>query len=245
MSEKNWWPTCTSLRAMLQHLRFDGSPRKKRLFGVACCRRVQDWLTDADTRLAVEVAERYADGDEQEELEAARKQAQAAVARAEAKLAAGGAQGVGSEAWRQAYNAREAANLGVAVARSDASLKLPGLADTVASLIAEAVRKKEGWGQYDLRERTEQQAQRDLLREIFGDPFHPVRLQRVWLAANDRAVVKLAQGIYAERAFDRMPILGDALEDAGCSHRVILEHCRSAMEHVRGCWLVDAILGRE
>ena len=58
-------------------------------------------------------------------------------------------------------------------------------------------------------------------------------------------VVKIAQGIYDERAFDRLPILADALEDAGCDNADILAHLRSPGPHVRGCWAVDLILGKK
>lgn len=87
--------------------------------------------------------------------------------------------------------------------------------------------------------------QAKLLREIVGNPFRSVRLAQEWLSANDALVASLARTIYDERAFDRMPILGDALEDAGCADLVILDHCRGASGHVRGCWLLDLILGRE
>jgi hypothetical protein len=66
-----------------------------------------------------------------------------------------------------------------------------------------------------------------------------------WLAWNDRTVVKLAQAIYNEKAFDRLPILADALEDAACSDVDILAHCRGPGPHVRGCWVVDLLLGKE
>jgi hypothetical protein len=55
----------------------------------------------------------------------------------------------------------------------------------------------------------------------------------------------LAQGIYDERAFERLPILADALEDAGCTDAAILVHCRGPGPHVRGCWVVDLILGKQ
>jgi hypothetical protein len=80
-----------------------------------------------------------------------------------------------------------------------------------------------------------------IIRDIFGNPFKPVTIDPSWLTSN---VVSLAQAIYDERAFDRMPILGDALEDAGCDNKDILNHCRSGEEHVRGCWVVDSILGK-
>jgi hypothetical protein len=64
------------------------------------------------------------------------------------------------------------------------------------------------------------------------------------LTWNDRCVGKLAQAIYDEQAFDRLPILADALEEAGCTDADILNHCRSGGEHVRGCWVVDLVLGK-
>jgi hypothetical protein len=83
------------------------------------------------------------------------------------------------------------------------------------------------------------------LREILGNPFHPVSINAAWLAANDRAVERIAQGIYEEQAFNRMPVLADALEDAGCTEEQILGHCWGRGEHVRGCWVVDALLDKK
>ena len=60
-----------------------------------------------------------------------------------------------------------------------------------------------------------------------------------------REVCKLAQGVYDDRAFDRLPVVGDALEDAGCDNADILDHCRQPGQHVRGCWVVDMLLGKE
>ncbi len=65
-----------------------------------------------------------------------------------------------------------------------------------------------------------------------------------WLAWNDATVRNIAKAIYDEQAFDRMPILADALEDAGCDNADILRHCREPGEHVRGCWVVDLLLGK-
>jgi len=87
-------------------------------------------------------------------------------------------------------------------------------------------------------------AQAALLQCIFGNPFRPVKLRRAWLTWNDSTIPKLAQAIYDQRAFDRLPILADALEEASCTNADILNHCRQPGEHVRGCWVVDAILGK-
>lgn len=84
--------------------------------------------------------------------------------------------------------------------------------------------------------------QADLLRDIFGNPFRPVVSSPAW---RSETVVALASAIYAERAFDRMPILADALEEAGCDQPDILAHCRGPGPHVRGCWVVDGVLGKE
>jgi hypothetical protein len=84
-----------------------------------------------------------------------------------------------------------------------------------------------------------------LLRDIFGNPFRPAHTDPAWLAWNDGTVVKVAQGIYDERAFERLPILADALEGAGCDDADVLGHLRQECEHVRGCWPVDLILAKK
>ncbi len=94
---------------------------------------------------------------------------------------------------------------------------------------------------FDKVRRAEQVAQCNLLRDIFGNPFRPVTLHPSWLTSD---VHTLATGIYADRAFDRMPILADALQDAGCDNDDILNHCRGDELHVRGCWVVDLLLGK-
>ena len=80
-----------------------------------------------------------------------------------------------------------------------------------------------------------------LLREIVGNLFRPVSIGQAWASST---VLGLAEGIYADRAFDRMPILADALEEAGCDNADILSHCRGDGPHVRGCWVVDLVLGK-
>lgn len=88
------------------------------------------------------------------------------------------------------------------------------------------------------------QDQADLLRCIFGHLFVRAGIAEAWLTRNDGIITKLAQAIYDERAFDRMPILADALEEAGRTDVEILNHCRLPGEHVRGCWVIDTLLGR-
>jgi hypothetical protein len=84
-----------------------------------------------------------------------------------------------------------------------------------------------------------------ILRDIFGNPFRPVTVDPSWLRWNDATIPRIAQHIYEERAFGRLPILHDALLDAGCDDEDVLAHCRSDGPHVRGCWVIDLILGKE
>jgi hypothetical protein len=84
-----------------------------------------------------------------------------------------------------------------------------------------------------------------ILRDIVGNPFQPPPyLDHSWLDLNDGAIRELAQAIYDDRAFDRLPLLADTLVHAGCTDAAILLHCREPGVHVRGCWLVDALLGK-
>jgi hypothetical protein len=82
----------------------------------------------------------------------------------------------------------------------------------------------------------------ELVRELFGNPFAPVALDLAWLAWGGGAVVQVARAFYEERRWAEWCVLGDALEEAGCTDPAVLEHCRSGQRHVRGCWLVDRIL---
>jgi hypothetical protein len=100
---------------------------------------------------------------------------------------------------------------------------------------------EEFWSVGDEQERAEQA---ELLREIFGNPFRPVVLDPTWLAWGGGTAARLAVTAYAENAFDRLPVLADALEEAGCTALQILEHLRRPGPHVRGCWAVDHLLQR-
>jgi hypothetical protein len=91
----------------------------------------------------------------------------------------------------------------------------------------------------------ERKAYAALVRDIFGNPFREASIDPACLAWNDCTVSRIARAIYDERAFERMPILADALEDAGCDNADILNHCRGSGVHVRGCWVVDLLLGKK
>ena len=110
------------------------------------------------------------------------------------------------------------------------------MAYSVSRSAAEALAKSVPWV-------AARQTQAELLREILGNPYRPLPLlPPAVLRWSDGTVRRIAEGIYEERAFNRLPILHDALLDAGCDDEAILAHCRSDGQHVRGCWAVDLIL---
>lgn len=128
-----------------------------------------------------------------------------------------------------------------------------GCAGAAEDAAGETIFRKDGFGvAYHLSQLTynafyaagknadEHAAQCRLLRDILGNPFRPVAVDPTWLTST---VTQLSAGIYEERAFDRLPILADALMDAGCDHPDVLAHCRSSGPHARGCWVVDFLLG--
>jgi hypothetical protein len=83
-----------------------------------------------------------------------------------------------------------------------------------------------------------------LLREVFGPlPFRPISIDPTWLTWHDGLLVSMAHRMYDSRDFGDMPVLADALEEAGCTNADILAHCRGLGEHVRGFWVIDLLLG--
>jgi hypothetical protein len=82
----------------------------------------------------------------------------------------------------------------------------------------------------------------EFARDIFGNPFRPVWFAPEW--QTDTTLV-LARQMYESRDFSAMPILADALEDAGCAEQAILDHLRGPGPHIRGCWAVDRVLAKE
>jgi hypothetical protein len=84
-----------------------------------------------------------------------------------------------------------------------------------------------------------------LVREIMGNPFRPCSFDPAWRYAQDGVVVRIATAIYEDRAWADLPILADALEDAGCDQPALLQHLHAPIPHVRGCWALDLVLGRE
>ena len=91
----------------------------------------------------------------------------------------------------------------------------------------------------------ENRAQAALLLDVFGNPFRLAQVNPHWLAWNEGTIPKIARSIYDARAFEDLPILADALLDSGCDDEAIISHCRTPGPHVRGCWVIDLLLGKE
>jgi hypothetical protein len=247
------WLACAELGPMLESLQGKASARKSRLFACACCRRVWHLLTDERSRAAVETAERFADGlaDEDELVDAwdgaieANDPNAPDVANA-AVTAAGLSEPVPHRlAGEAAFEAADAVAYPAFRAAADAALGAyePGPDGYHTDDECEAARKV-AHAAHAAVFAVEEAEQAKLLRCVFGNPFRPLAVRPDWLAWNDGAVPKLAAAIYEERAFDRLPVLADALEEAGCTDGDLLGHCRRPGEHARGCWAVDLLLGK-
>jgi hypothetical protein len=253
------WLACDDPTPMLEFLRGKASDRKLRLLACACCRDTWRFLPDERSRRAVEVGERFADG-ETTLVELATARAAAEAARTEASAAADNAMRAMNHGDFAYYADLRATSLVAGAAVACATESAWGAATSVAenfirTASTQCVTNLEAvwWGWDDPTAAAEQAAvEREarnalcaLIRDIFGNPFRPVPVPPAWLAWNDAAIPRLAHAIYDERAFGRLPVLADALEDAGCTDRAILGHCRGPGPHVRGCWVVDLLLGKE
>jgi hypothetical protein len=217
MSESEWLGL-TNPNALLTFLLWQGrlSDRKRRLFACACCRPFLSLATDRRPSAALEAAEQHADGAASEETLRLARQAARSARRAQPGW---------SPAWGACWLAEVAAS-------EQAYCTAPAEAAKLSARL--------GPGRVPM---AEPPALCSLLRDVAGNPFRPSRLDPAWLAWQDGIVPRLARSIYDERAFDRVPILADALEEAGCTDAGLLAHLRRDLHHTRGCWAVDALLG--
>jgi hypothetical protein len=235
---------------MLLELRRKDSPRKwstrkARLFSVACCRRVWHLLDSPADRRAVEVAEEVA---EKKQRLADLRVSHEATSIADlgpnpGRLALGLGWGyVSSWEWDFCYGLWVSPQ-GRRVCRVArwASTPTPwGSPDATANDARVLLSFRTGLD----AAKAEEQAQCGLLRDIVGPAICPAS-QGAWLCNSGGTVRRLAEAIYEERTFDHLPILADALEEASYSDEALLGHLRGPGPHVRGCWAVDLILGKE
>ena len=232
------WHGCTEPLKMLEFLRGKVSSRKLRLFACTCCRSIWHLLAESNGRDAVELSEHYADGvvGREELAKARRNVANACTAHHDVLLEA--IHAAKSCAAKYPFVAAREASLGAG--------HTVGLHHAITTLDAAELEEREIYLREELAGRQKEYVRQcQFLTDIFANPFRPVAVDPSWLAWNDGTVVKLAQGIYDDRAFDRLPILADAVEEAGCNDPHILAHCREPGQHVRGCWAVDLLLGKE
>jgi len=214
----NWW----------RYYKGEPSPRKSRLLACACCRLVWHLFIDEHLRLAVETAEAFADGlASPEELAAVHEQAHAlGLSRGEVL----GRMSRDMPGW-----AALADSWRVAHAAADVS----GPDDTLFGNAMHYVARDGGSGRD-----TDDLGQANLIRELLGTPLRQGSFDSTWSRWADGAVFKIAQASYDLRDFSNLPILADALEEAGCTDVEILSHLRGPGPHVRGCWALDLILGK-
>jgi hypothetical protein len=218
MTESEWL-AATDPAPMFLEIAPQTSVRKLRLFACGCCRDLWDLLS-GDDRTFVEMAEGYADGAfSTDEIQAA-----------------SGHQATDSP---RSLLGHYGSSLAPSVVGELTSFDAWGSTRRVRALVVEIVRAT-GLTTRD----AEWRRQSDLLRCVFGNPFDPVGADPSCLTWNDGIIPKLARSVYDDRSFHRLPLLADALEDAGCADRSVLAHCRGPGPHVRGCWVIDLLLGK-
>jgi hypothetical protein len=215
MVDEDTWRAATNPRAMFELIQSKWTDRKLRLFGCGCCRAMWSVLGD-ESRRVIETAERYADG------VASPEEINRAATRANRSLIELDELDAGEFTSNKHYYGALAVETTISVLLSPPTI--------------EGVRNLGEWLPDGARTKAE------LLRDLFGNPFHSVSVDPQWRTA---AVVGIAQGIYRSGDFSALPVLADALEEAGCADEEILSHCRLPGRHVRGCWVIDAVLGEQ
>lgn len=218
MTEQEWL-TNNDAKPMLELLRDWPNERKIRLFACDCCRRLWHRTTELD-RAMVAAIEQCADG----VFSAGKIFATAAV--------------------KSTVDGYPPASYHVSAAEAERVISEAALqnawtgATRARAFVVDAVRQAEG----RTGRAMEWKRQADTLRCIFGNPFRPVAFDPEWRTPT---VMQLASHFYETHDFDQMPILADALQDAGCNNEDVLNHGRDGIEvHVRGGWVVDLVLGK-
>jgi hypothetical protein len=247
------WLACIDPQPMLEFVRRQASDRKVRLFAVACCRRVWPSLEHEEFRDAVRMAESFADGrvDRAEMLRAHEKAHAIFIALRRdpdspsrdngpaAALTASGFPSPPKSIWHRIADALDDPWWEDEFDKGDALAPALVTARHAARAAADLQGERSVLDHpVTIAEHREQVA---LVHCLFGNPFRAQPDCTAWLK---REEIALAESIYAERAFDRMPLLADALEASGCKNADVIDHCRSGREHARGCWVVDLLLGK-
>jgi hypothetical protein len=227
------WELAYAPEPMVQSLVRNGKAGERRLrrFAVACCQPIRSLIPEGIWAQAIELAERLADG------KASADDLVALRTNDYSNAPAGVSQQTRCAVWAVAWatvrplDANAATSCCRIAAEAYSLLPDAPIYDTVQPLHTD----------YD-RSFWITSHQIALVRDIFGNPFRPVTFSPEW--RTDTAV-SLAHTMYESREFSAMPILADALQDAGCDKDDVLNHCRGPGPHVRGCWVVDLVLGKE
>ena len=253
MNEEAWLST-TDINQLIDPFRYaKDKERKFRLFALECVRAIRSHLTDQRSLRALEFTESNVDRRSFKRLRH-RPRVLAAAIDAENEAAAARERGQQDmhcppEAWNN-LSLVESARSAARRLLDDSAL----LSAIVCPVSAENVVAYAAAEPYDFRHLPEPHpsliaAERHhrmaitWFRDIFGNPFRPVTFSPDWRTST---AVALAKSMYDSRDFSAMPILADALQDAGCDSDDILNHCRdTGGVHVRGCWVVDLVLGKE
>ena len=221
-SRELWWLTRDDIHDLLDLIDLYADVRRTQLFACACARLAEAKFPGPSCREVVRVAEEYADGAVPlADLLAAARPAVAEIDSAHDRHA--------SDNDRYVRRAGEAVRYAAVLGGSPS-------VDRLIRVAANATHAADGHYAGPAHD-----ALAPLLRCIFGNPFRPVRFRPGW---RTEAAVALARQMYDARDFGPMPVLADALDDAGCTNAGILDHCRGPGPHARGCWVVDGLLGK-
>jgi hypothetical protein len=220
------WLACTDPLVMLQHCESLLSERKWRLYRVACCRSIWRHINHGHGQRAVLVAERFADGEAT--LQEMTESCEAVRA-------------ITDPGWQSFRNGHDS--------RLESTRRTLCALTATADAASEELRFGSGpnvayaLGTYQSAASLAEFArQASFLRCLVGEAFGPPVIVSEWRTTT---AVALAAHVYDSRDFSVLPILADALEDAGCDNTDVFDHCRGPGPHVRGCWVVDALLGKE
>lgn len=206
--------------------RFAVSERKLRLIACACCTKVVDLLPGDAHRRLLALAKRAAEGP------VAAERALAQIQRTNREW----------RRFREAHAEGDFALRTVGEARLAVLVALQG-GPGLGGVFDHAVRAFSPLSSSAIERELAQMA--DLAREVIGNPFRVEPMVEAWRSADGGVVRRLARAIYDEETYHDLPVLADALQDAGCTSAAMLEHCRSGGPHVRGCWALDRVLGLE
>jgi len=233
------WADCDDPKALLGDLPSTLPRRKILLFAVACCRRLGTAVTGPELQRLLASAEAFADGDADEDHYAEELHLARVI------------HSIGNNALK-GRNHRDRAPLaaiellaavgGQRIGLNPVGIRLSRTLEEVLLQLAHQGKQGNTLSAYGDARGREERYLAVVLRDVVGPRGGAADVPA--LARDDRTVVGLLAGVVADAAYDRLPILADALEDAGCADAELVRHLRGPEPHVRGCWAVDVLRGR-